>query len=282
MIALRGLTDSTRKTYTTYISAYLDYVSEFLSKTPEEVSWDELRSFLWWIQTDRGISDRTVNYVIAQLRFFTLYVLHRPWDPYQIPYRKFDRYMPFVPTREEVSALISVVHDHKARTMLILMYSAGLRISEVCNLRYEDISRENMTLHITRGKNRSDRYAILSPTALEALSRYWRMYGGSKSDYIFRQKRDPARPVSTSFIRGHILKAEEELGWPRRFKSHTLRHAFATHFYEDNGDILVLKELLGHRSLSSTTIYVQLSSRTLRKYASPIESLRIFEVSDGK
>ncbi len=278
MIAMRGLTDSTRKSYLTYISSYLNYVSDVLSKTPENVSWDEMREFLWWIQSDRGISDRTMNYVIAQLRFFTLYVLHRPWDPYQIPYRKFDKYMPFVPTRAEVKSLISAIHDHKAKAMVILLYSAGLRIGEVCSLRYEDISRRSMRIHIARGKNRQDRYALLSPVALKVLTNYWRMYGGASRDYIFRNRSDPSKHVSTSFVSNHIHKAEDELGWPRRFTAHTMRHAFATHFYEDNGDILVLKELLGHKSLSSTTIYVTLSNRILSKYSSPIESLHLFEV----
>lgn len=272
MISLRGLRESTRRTYTTYISAYLHYASNIVGKRPEDLSWHEMRSFVHWIQGDRNLSDRTVNYVIAQLRFFTLYVLHQPWDPYQLPYRKFDQYVPFVPSRREVSALINAIDDRKARMMVILMYSSGLRIGEVCNLRYEDISRANMNIHITHGKNRQDRYAILSPAALAALTSYWYMYG-RPTEYLFHQKGFPNKPVSTSYVSHKINNAEESLGWPHRFTCHTLRHAFATHFYEDYGDLLALKELLGHRSINSTTIYVTLSGRSLKKYESPIESL---------
>lgn len=275
MVSLRGLRESTLKTYLTYITAYLDYVSDILCKTPEDVSWQELRTFVKWIQKERGIGDRTINYVIAQLRFFTLYVLHQPWDPYQMPYRKFDRYIPFVPVRSEVQAFINAVADHKAKMMIILMYSCGLRIGEVCNLRYEDIDRAGMRIHITQCKNRSDRYVPLSPFVIDALTRYWRMYGGKSEDYIFRSKNDSSKHVDSGYVFRRIQATEKALGWPHRFKAHTFRHAFATHFYESTGDLLALKELLGHRSINSTTVYVTLSERMVRKYSSPIESLEI-------
>lgn len=78
MISLRGLTDHTLKSYSTYIRAYLDYLSNILQKQPEDVSWDELRDYIRWLQKSRGLSDRTINHAISQLRFFTLYVLHKP------------------------------------------------------------------------------------------------------------------------------------------------------------------------------------------------------------
>lgn len=101
MISLRGLTDHTLKSYSTYIRAYLDYLSNILQKQPEDVSWDELRDYIRWLQKSRGLSDRTINHAISQLRFFTLYVLHKPWDDTQLPMRKFDEYLPYVPSREK-------------------------------------------------------------------------------------------------------------------------------------------------------------------------------------
>ena len=81
MIRLRGLTRTTVRSYSTYISAYLDYVSEYLNRRPSQVTWQQKRDFIEWIQRDRALSDCTVNTIISQLRFFTLYVLHKPWDP---------------------------------------------------------------------------------------------------------------------------------------------------------------------------------------------------------
>lgn len=80
MISLRGLTDHTVKSYSTYIRAYLDYLSSVLGKLPEDVSWAELRDYIRWLQKERSLSDRTINHCISQLRFFTMYVLHKPWD----------------------------------------------------------------------------------------------------------------------------------------------------------------------------------------------------------
>ena len=170
MISLRGLTDHTMKSYQTYISAYLDYIENTLHKTPSQVSYKDQRRFLEVLQKERNLSDRTINVAISQLRFFTLYVLHKPWDDTQLPMRKFDTYLPFVPTKEETKIFISTMTDMKPKAMVALMYSSGLRIGEVCNLRYEDIQRKNMRIHITHGKSRSDRYAILSKQALDILT----------------------------------------------------------------------------------------------------------------
>ena len=274
MIALRGLTDHTLKSYRTYISAYLDFVFEFLKKDPVDVTWDEMRLFIKHLQETRHLSDRTINAAISQLRFFTMYVLHKPWDHTQLPTRRFDYYVPFVPSREEMTEFINAIDDLKARTMVIIMYSAGLRVGEVCRIKCEDIDRKNMRIHIRHGKNRSDRYAMLSPTALSVLEDYWRR-GGQPRNYLFPQRHDPNKPNNTQFVDRHMRATEDKLGWSHRFTTHTPRHAFATHFYEDTHDLLTLKHLLGHKSITATTIYVTLSNAELSKYASPIEALQV-------
>ena len=94
MISLRGLTAHTMKSYSTYIRAYLAYLSDILLKDPTDVSWQELRDYIKWLQFSRSLSDRTINTAISQLQFFTIYVLHKPWDPTQLPLRKFDTFIP--------------------------------------------------------------------------------------------------------------------------------------------------------------------------------------------
>src|SRR5699024_9494412 len=114
MISLRGLTDHTIKSYSTYIRSYLDYLQTILGRQPEDVSCAELLEYIRWLQKDRSLSDRTINHCISQLRFFTLYVLHKPWDPTQLPMRKFDSYLPFVPTQKEAELFISSLRVWKA------------------------------------------------------------------------------------------------------------------------------------------------------------------------
>lgn len=272
MISLRGLTKHTLKSYTTYIRAYLDYLKNTLHKQPEDVSWQELRDFIFYIQKERNLSDRTINHCISQLRFFTLYVLHKPWDQYQLPMRKFDSYLPFVPSQEEVQIFISTLTDLKQKAMVSLMYSAGLRIGEVCHLKYEDISREKMRIHITHGKNRSDRYAILSSQALDILTQYWLAYGKPKN-WLFPKQGGADKPIDTFYLSRHIHAHETQLGWDRRLTCHSFRHAFGTHLYENGSDLLTIKALLGHKSLHSTTIYVQLASNGVGLAISPFDSM---------
>ena len=148
MMQLRGLQPHTLKNYKTYIIAYLDYAENILHKEPEAITWSEMRVFIRWLQDSRQLADRTVNMAISQLRFFTIFVLHKPWDETQLPHRKFDTFLPFVPSQDEVKSFLNSIENLKFRAVAYLMYSAGLRVGEVCNLRYEDISRKNMSIHI--------------------------------------------------------------------------------------------------------------------------------------
>ena len=270
MISLRGLTDHTIKSYSTYLGAYLDYLKTNLHKNPEDVSWQELRDFVVYIQNERSLADRTVNTCISQLRFFTLYVLHKSWNPYQLPIRKFDTYLPFVPTKKEVQIFISSIPDLKQKAMIALMYSAGLRIGEVCRLKYQDIDRKRMRIHIVHSKNRSDRFAILSKEALSILTDYWFAFG-KPTNWLFPQQRGADKPIDTFFLSRHIFNHETALGWAHRLSCHSFRHAFGTHSYENGTDLLTLKALLGHKSLNSTTIYVQLASNGIGHTVSPFD-----------
>lgn len=258
MISLRGLTDHTLISYCTYLRAYLNYLNDILHKSPEDVSWQDMRDYIIWLQKSRCISDRTINIAISQLRFFTMYVLHKPWDHTQLPKRKFDTYLPLVPTQAEVAEFISTIPDLKQKAMISLIYSAGLRVGEVCNLKYSDISRKTMRIHISKGKNRSDRYAVLSPAALKILTEYWYAYN-RPTGYLFPKQNGQDKPIDNFFVSRHIHNHERRLGWPERFTCHSFRHAFGTHLYENGTDLLTIKSLLGHKSISSTVIYVHLA-----------------------
>ena len=272
MISLRGLTDHTLKSYCTYIRAYLDFTTNILHKSPEDVSWDELRSYIQWLQKARDLSDRTVNCAISQLRFFTMYVLHKPWDDTQLPMRKFDTYLPYVPSKQETWLFLSSIPDLKQKTMVTLMYSSGLRIGEVCSLRYEDVDRKNMRLHIAHGKNRHDRFAILSKAALDLLTQYW-FACGRPMGYLFPKQRGEDRPIDTFFLSRHIHAHEKRLGWEHRLTCHSFRHAFGTHLYEDGTDLLTIRALMGHKSLNSTMIYVHLASNGTTAAVSPFDRM---------
>jgi len=272
MISLRGLSDHTLKSYCTYIRSYLDYLSNILHRQPEDVSWADLRDYIRWLQKERKLSDRTVNHAISQLRFFTMYVLHKPWDDTQLPMRKFDTYLPFVPSHEEAVEFISSISDLKQKAMISLLYASGLRVGEVCSLKYSDIERKNMRIHIRHSKNRSDRYAILSPNALDILTEY-RFAFDKPTDWLFPAQRDKNKPCCTFNVMQWMARHEAELGWEHRLTCHSFRHAFGTHLYENGTDLLTIKHLMGHKSLHSTLIYIHLASYNARNVSSPFDRM---------
>ncbi len=272
MISLRGLSDHTLKSYCTYIRSYLDYLQNSLKKNPEDVSWQDLRDFIKWLQNERNLADRTINCAISQLRFFTIYVLHKPWDDSQLPKRRFNEYLPFVPTQEETFTFINSIPDLKQKAMVALMYSSGLRIGEVCHLRYEDINRKTMKVHILHSKNRQERFAPLSRYALDILTQYW-FECGRPTGWLFPKQTDPTRPIDTFFLSRHIHEHEKRLGWPKRITCHSFRHALGTHLYENGTDLLTIKSILGHKSLNSTTIYIHLASTSFSKVVNPLDRM---------
>ena len=278
MISLRNLSEHTKKPYTTYLKTYLEFL-DLIHKYPSQVTIKDLQKYVIWLKETRNLADRTINAAISQLRFFTIYVLGKQWDPSAVPMRRFDSYLPFVPTKDEVREFISTIPDLRVKTMVAVMYSSGLRIGEVCHLRYEDIERRNMRIHIPHSKNRSDRYAMMSNLALDLLTKYW-FSCGRPMGYLFPQRKNPEKPVDTFYLSRHIHAHEERLGWPRRLTCHSFRHAYGTHLYENGTDLYTIKALMGHRSLNSTLIYVHLSVGGNITATSPLDLME--GITDGE
>lgn len=270
MISLRGLTEHTVISYSTYIRAYLIYLDNVLQKLPGDVSWQDLRDYVLWLKKSRDLSDRTINAVVSQLRFFTIYVLHKTWEPSQLPLRRFDTFLPYVPSQKAVRTFIAAFSNLKHKAILALMYSSGLRVGEVRLLRYEDICRSKMRIHIRKTKNRSDRYAILSINALDILTQYW-FQNGRPIGYLFPNTRHPDLPMASFTVNQFIYAMESSLGLEHRLTCHAFRHAFGTHLYENGTDLLTIKTLLGHKSLNSTTIYVHLAENGISHAISPFD-----------
>jgi site-specific recombinase XerD len=129
-----------------------------------------------------------------------------------------------------------------------------------------------MRIHISHGKNRSDRYALLSKEALLLLTQYWFSFG-EPTGWLFPQQFCADKPIDTFYLSRHIHAHETRLGWEQRLTCHSFRHAFGTHLYENGTDLLTIKALLGHKSLNSTTIYVQLASNGVGRAISPFDCL---------
>jgi len=267
-LVLRDLTYNTIKSYNSMLHSYLSWVAT-CQKTPEDISFDEIRAYILFLKQSKALSNRTINAHISQLRFFHLYVLRSPWDKYEVPYMKFNTKLPDILTLDEVNDFIETIPNLKHKACVALLYSSGLRVSELRHLRYEDIHRKDMRIYIRSSKSRSDRYAILSKRALAILTEYWFSFRKPR-DWLFPGMKGHSPIVSftvSRFIADHCCF----LGWDKQINAHMFRHSFGTHLYEQGYDLLSIQKLLGHKSVSSSLIYVHLGTTTMKKLKSPFD-----------
>ncbi len=268
LLILRDLTYNTVKSYNSMLHRYLSWVASS-RKTPEEISFAEIRAYLLFLKQQRVLSNSSINAHISQLKFFHLYVLGKPWNKYEVPYMKFHTKLPDILILDEVNYFIKTIANLKHKACIALLYSAGLRVSEVRHLRYEDISRKNMRIYVRPSKSRNDRYAILSRKALDILTQYWLSFGKPK-DWLFPgTKKD--RPIVSFTVSRFITDHCRLLGWDKKVTAHMFRHSFGTHLYEQGYDLLTIQKLLGHKSASSSLLYVHLSTKTMKKLKSPFD-----------
>lgn len=277
ILSFGNYSPNTIQSYKTYTAPFLEYCALTLHKTPGNVSPAEIRAFIRQLQADRGLSDSTTNHALSELRFLYEAVLGLPWNARQLPHRRQAVYLPYVPTPETVRVFISSIQDLKKKAMVSLMYSAGLRISEVCSLKCAHIEHSRSRIYVAPGKNRHDRYTVLSEEAYSLLCCYWRRLPTAmrSRDWLFTQQRSISKPAYPQFIQELIPKQEALLGWPHRLTCHSFRHAFATHSYQNGMDIETLSHLLGHSSVNSTRLYIHLAMLSMEGVSSPMDGMGV-------
>ena len=212
------------------------------------------------------MNPRTINVYIAQLRDFYIYVLHKDWDIREVPYLHYDEHLPSFLTVSEVNQLIDSFTNIKHKAEIALLYSSGIRVSELCRLHCGDIYLTKKHIYISKSKNRSDRVVPI-------LKEYIRQEHSSatKDDWLFPGQK-PGRHISTQSIYNELVRQYASLGWKERgFNCHTLRHSFGLHLYEAGTDLMTIKEAMGHKSISSTTVYLTLGIGNGRSVTSPYD-----------
>lgn len=267
-LVLRGLSQNTRDSYLTHVRLFF----EFCQCPVDQLTTEDIRRFLTYLITKRQVAPATANVYSAALRFLFAVTLNRPLNYLQIPRAKPRRALPNILSRDQLGAIFDRCANMKHRAVLTLIYGSGLRVSEAASLRVGDIDSAAMRVFVSAGKGNTDRYTILSDTALVNLRDYWRAYRPqSPAGWLF-----PGSGAS-----GHLTTAAITLAFERAVDAagvripvsiHTLRHCFATHLLEDGATLLQIKELLGHASLHSTTVYLHLANLT-GGIRSPLDAL---------
>jgi len=254
-------------------AAYLAVCSKFVrhfNRPPAEMGLLEIEYFLA-SKLEQKTSAEVLRLYVAGIKFLYGVTLGRPEIATRIPWPKVPIRRPDILSGTEVEQLLGLVEQLKYRVLLTVLYGAGLRISEACRLRVEDIDSKRHLLHIRQSKGHKDRFVVLSQRLLEILRGYWKQVQPVGS-FLF----PGAKPDS------HISMAAVQLAWKfavarsgirKRITVHLLRHSFATHLLEMGADIRVVQVLLGHSSIRTTARYTQVSQRHVGSLTSPFDLL---------
>jgi site-specific recombinase XerD len=243
-------------------------LAKYFNKSPEQLGEDELKAYLLHMMKERHLSEGTFRFYVAGLKFLYRTTLKREWPVEKIRYPRAKRRLPVVLDLSEVQSLFAVTQNLKHKAILMLTYASGLRVSETARLKLTDIDRKRMMVRVTQGKGGKDRYSILSQTALEQLRQYWRHYRPKEWLFEGAKKNDP---ITTSSIQALFHAARKRASITKPASIHSLRHSFATHLIEAGTSLHHVQLLLGHRSPTTTTVYLHVSRLNLAQVLSPLD-----------
>lgn len=265
-LKIAGYSPSTRKIYLLYARQF----ARFHQRSPSEMGAQEIRRFLLHL-VETGLSAETLRQARCGLRFLYGVTLNRAVEIEWVPVPRRPRRLPIVLSGREVGRILDAVRSLKYRSVLMLMYSSGLRISEACHLRPADIDSQRMVIRVEAGKGKRDRYSLLSRRMLDHLRCYWRETrpdGG----WLFPSK-VPEKPICREGVRKVFHKAVAAAGIRKAVTPHVLRHSFATHLLESGTDITVIQALLGHGSVGVTQVYAHVQIEHIAQTQSPLDLL---------
>jgi integrase/recombinase XerD len=265
--------------------AYVHALKEFeayYQKQPDRLGPKEIGQFQLHLLRDRKLAARTVMQRVAAVRFFFVHTLKRSYPPNTFRYPKTPQRLPIILSQEEVQRMIDAATSLLHRTLLMTLYSTGMRRAEITRLKVSDIDSQRMMIHIRQGKGGKDREVPLSPKLLETLREYWRWK--KPPIYLFpgEAKQGSNGDHLTPKAVYHACKgAARRAGIQKTVGPHTLRHSFATHLLESGADLRTIQLLLGHADIKDTTIYLHLSQRHLRACRNPLDELAISDLTNA-
>jgi len=256
--------NNTIKTYCNYFKDFCAYCKKH---NLEEITTKQINSYILNLIELKNISISQQNQRINAIKFYYEKVLGRRKQYYELHRPKKEHKLPKVLSKNEIKKILNSCENIKHKCILMLIYSAGLRRSELLNLTTEDIDSGRMVIHINGTKGKKDRISLLSNNLLQLLRQYYREYKPKK--YLFEgQTGGRYSPTSIANI---LKKATLKAGIRKTVTPHMLRHSFATHLLEQGTDLRYIQELLGHSSSKTTEIYTHVSKRAIDKIKNPVD-----------
>jgi len=266
-MTVRNLSPTTRASYIHNVKKF----SLHFGRSPACLGLEDVRAYQVHL-VSRGIAWATLNQVVSSLRFFYGVTLGRKEIPERIAYARRRKTVPVILSPEEVAAFLEAVPSRRDRVALTTAYATGLRASEVTGLRICDIDRSRMVIHVVNGKGGKQRYVMLSPKLLGILEAYWVI---ERPHHWLFPGRGGDKPLDPSTLNAACAAAVKATGIGKRATLHSMRHAFATHLFEQGTDIRIVQALLGHSQISTTARYVNVSTSTIAATQSPLEHLTL-------
>ena len=271
-VKLRGFSPQTYHTYKCNINGFLDWAG----KPYEELDEDDFRNYLIFLINEGRIEKGTINNRNGSIRFFLVVILGKNINYMRTARLRGVTRLPTVWSKETVERFFNVIENPRDLAIFVNVYGSGLRVSEICKLKIEDIDSKNMRIFIRQAKCNKDRYTILSQRGLDALRRYWKIFKPSSPEhYLFPNRWDKERHLMPCRIEIIFNKYKAEAGITEPGTVHTLRHCFATHALEAGTDVLYIKQLMGHSCFSSTDRYLHVAKTSVYQTKSPADDINL-------
>ncbi len=268
LLTQKRYSKSTIKTYTHYFTRFLHEIRNY---KPENISAEQINRYILHLIKTEKISSSRQNQIINAIKFYYEKVLGRTREYYFIERPKKVSVLPKVISEGEVEKIINAIDNLKHKAMITLLYSAGLRISELLNLKLADIDSKRNVVIIQNSKGNKDRITLLSEKVLVLLRRYYLEH--KPKVFLFEGQR--GGKYSDKSVRNILKSACKKSKIAKSVTPHTLRHSFATHLLERGTDLRYIQTLLGHNSSRTTERYTWVTKKGFEKLQSPIDYLNI-------
>jgi integrase/recombinase XerD len=266
LLHIKNYSPKTEKSYLHHLNLFLDYIKK---ANISEVSSKVLLNYFNYLKENKKFSYSSMKQALAAVRFLYLDVLKKEIDFDFFIKMKKPSSLPNVLTAVEVKKILDIITNLKHKAIISTIYSCGLRISELVNLKLSDIDSSAMTIKVENGKGNNDRYVMLSEKLLELLREYFNQFKPKK--YLFEGQ--SGGMYSARSIQEVFNRAAKSAKISKKVTVHTLRHSFASHLLDNGTDIRFIQELLGHKHLSTTQIYTHLNPVSVKRIKSPFDSL---------
>ena len=266
-LIMKNFSSATRKMYLRTLKSYLKFHNKkFLD---QNITQDSAKQFIIH-RHKQGRSWSTINCDYSSLRKYFREVIYADWSLKKMPRPRKEKIIPTMISKKDVVKLINQAGNYKQQVFICFVYATGLRLSEALNIKFEDIDRDRLQIHVHRGKGAKDRIIHIPQCLLTILTDYYKYY--KPENYLFNGLKK-GHKYSHSAAQWIMRQARKNTKFTKKASIHTLRHAFATHHLESGTDLVYLKSQLGHKHLKTTEQYIHLCVNRVRTINHPITEL---------